>query len=78
MGKCFNALITGAIQGTSRGKIYQELGLESLNSRRRYKRLSCIFKIMKEETPNYLINFVPKLKQTPEQGATVYPPSTAT
>ena len=32
---------------------------------------------MKEETPNYLINFVPKLKQTPEQGTTVYPPSTA-
>ena len=31
--------ITGAIQGSSRGKIYQELGLESLKSRRWYKRL---------------------------------------
>ena len=29
--------ITGAIQGTSREKIYQELGLESLKSRRWYK-----------------------------------------
>ena len=52
--------ITGAIQGTSRDKIYQELGLESLKSRRWYKRLSCMFKIMKEEAPNYLINLVPK------------------
>ena len=52
--------ITGAIQGTSRDKIYQELGLESLKSRRWYKRLSCMFKIMKEEALNYLINLVPK------------------
>ena len=52
--------ITGAIQGTSRDKIYQELGLESLKSRRWYKRLSCMFKIMKEEARNYLINSVPK------------------
>ena len=36
--------ITVAIQGTSRDKIYQELGLESLKSRRLYKRLSCMFK----------------------------------
>ena len=43
--------ITNAIQGTSRDKIYQELGLESLKSRRWYKRLSCMFKIMKEKAP---------------------------
>ena len=52
--------MTGVIQGTSRDKIYQELGLESLKSRRWYKRLSCMFKIMKEEAPNYLTNLVPK------------------
>ena len=35
--------ITGAIKGTSRDKIYKELGLESLKSRRWYKRLvACI------------------------------------
>ena len=39
--------ITGAIQGTSRDKLYHELGLESLKSRIWYKRLSCMFKIMK-------------------------------
>ena len=52
--------ITGAIQSTSREKIYQGLGLESLKSRRWYKRLSCMFKILKEEAPNYLTNLAPK------------------
>ena len=52
--------ITGAIQGTSRDKIYQELGPESLKSRRWYKNLSLLFKIMKEEVANYLINLIPK------------------
>ena len=48
--------ITVAIQGTSRDKRYQELGLESLKSKRWYKRLSCVFKIIKKNTPSYLIN----------------------
>ena len=56
--------ITGAIQGTSRDRIYQELGLESLKSRRWYKRLSCMFKIMNEHAPNYLINLIPKCEKT--------------
>ena len=56
--------ITGAIQGTSRDKLYHELGLESLKSRRWYKRLSCMFKIMKREAPNYLINLIPRCEQT--------------
>ena len=43
--------ITGAMQGNSRDKLYQELGLESLKSRRWYKRLRCMFKIMKKEAP---------------------------
>ena len=52
--------IKGAIQRTSCNKIYQELGLESLKCRRWYKHLSCMFKIMKKEAPNYLINLIPK------------------
>ena len=46
----YNAVlaITGAIQGASCHKIYQELGVESLNSRGWYKRLSCMLKVMKE------------------------------
>ena len=53
--------VTGPIQGTSREKIYQGLGLESLRVRRWYKRLSCMFKIVKEEGPNYLINVIPQI-----------------
>ena len=56
-------MITGAIQGTSQDKIYQELGLETLKSRRWYKLLSCMFKIMNEEASNYLINLTPKCHQ---------------
>ena len=56
--------ITGAIQGTSRDKIYKEIGLESLKARRWYKCLSCMFKIMKEEAPNYLINLILKCNRT--------------
>ena len=56
--------ITGAIQGTSRDNIYQELGLNSLKSRRSYKRVVCMFKLMNEKVPNYLINLIPKYEPT--------------
>ena len=52
--------ITGAMQGTSRDKLNQELGLESLKSRRWYKRLCFMYKIITEKAPNYLINLIPK------------------
>ena len=56
--------ITGVIQVTSCKEIYQELGSESLRARRWYKCLSCMFKIVKEEAPNNLINLIPKIQQT--------------
>jgi len=56
--------ITGAIQGTARKKIYEELGFESLKSRRWYKRLSCMFNIMNDKAPNYLKNLIPKVNQS--------------
>ena len=56
--------ITGAIQGTSREEIYQELGLEPLKSRRWNRRLCCMYKIMTEKAPNYLINLTPKCDTT--------------
>ena len=55
--------ITGAIQSTSREKIYHELGLESLKSRRWYKRLCFMFKKMKELAPNCLSKLIPKCEQ---------------
>ena len=50
------------ITGTSRDKIYEELGLESLWSKRWYKRPSHMLRIMKVEAPNYLLNLGPKCK----------------
>ena len=51
--------ITGAIQGTSRNNLNQELGLESLKARKWYQRLCCMYKIMTEKASNYLINLIP-------------------
>ena len=56
--------ITGAIKGSYREKIYQELGFESLKSRRWYKRLSCMFNIMNDKAPYYLKNIIPKCQQS--------------
>ena len=56
--------ITGAIQGTSHEKMFQELGLESLKSQRWFRHLCCMFKIMKNEAPSYLIVLISKCKQT--------------
>ena len=64
--------ITVAIQRTSRDRIYQELGLESLKSRRWYKRLVFMFKIMNEKAPNNWINLIPKYDLPSKQETTVY------
>ena len=46
--------ITGAIRGTSKEKLYQELGLESLQLRRWYRKLGMFCKIYKNKSPQYL------------------------
>ena len=51
--------ITDAVRGTSREKLYQELGFESLQQRRWYRKLCCLFKIMKSQSPSYLFQLVP-------------------
>ena len=52
--------ITGAIRGTSKEKIYQELGLESLESRRWFRKLCFFFKILKNKSPDYLVKIIPQ------------------
>ena len=52
--------ITGAIRGTSREKNYQELGLESLQQRRWYRKVCLFFKIYKNQCPKYLFNIIPQ------------------
>ena len=51
--------ITGAIHGSSREKLYQEIGFESLQQRRWYRKLCCFYKIFKNESPRYLFNIIP-------------------
>ena len=48
--------ITGAIRGTSKEKLYQELGFESLQSRRWFRKLSLFYKIKK--TNHHLISII--------------------
>ena len=55
--------VTGAWRGTSRDKLYSELGWESLGSRRWSRRLILFYKFLNNLTPDYTRNpislFVP-------------------
>ena len=51
--------ITGAIKGTSKEKLYKELGLESLRLRRWYRKFCLFYKIFKNQHPEYLFHFIP-------------------
>ena len=51
--------ITGAIKGSSRERLYHELGLESLRDRRWYWRLTYFFNIVSNNAPIYLSSLLP-------------------
>ena len=51
--------ITGAVRGTSRIKLYKELGLESLSFRRWFRRLCAFYKIKTLAMPSYLHSVIP-------------------
>ena len=59
--------ITGAITDSSREKLYQELGLESLQQRRWFRQLCCFSKITKNQSTKYLFDKIPSLRQHIEQ-----------
>ena len=40
-------------------KLYHELGLESLEKRRWYRKLCCFYKIFRSQSPQYLFNIIP-------------------
>ena len=60
----YNAFLalSETITGSSREKLYQELGLESLQRRRWYRKLSLFYKIFKENKPVYPFNLIPTKK----------------
>ena len=47
-------IITAAIKGTSRERLYKELGLESLSDRRWYRKLVFLCKVLGGLAPSYL------------------------
>ena len=51
--------ITGAIRGSSREKIYKELGFEDLNRRRWFRRLTTFHKVLNTKCPPYLFSIIP-------------------
>ena len=51
--------ITGTTHGSSREKLYQELGFEPLHQRRSYRNLCNFYKVFKNESPRYLFNITP-------------------
>ena len=46
--------VTGAWKGSSRSKLYEELGWESLSDHRWCRRILQIHKILNNKTPSYL------------------------
>ena len=51
-------VITGAFKGTSRQRLHQELGLESLKDRRWHRKLCFFYKIVKGLSPKYLTSYL--------------------
>ena len=62
----YNAVlaIAGAIRGTSKEKLYQELGLESLRNRRWLRRMSSLYKIILTKSPPYLYEIILPLQRS--------------
>ena len=56
--------ITGAIRGTSKEKLYQELGFESLKDRRWLRRLCYLYKIVNTKQPVYLYDLIPPFQRS--------------
>ena len=54
--------ITGAFQGTSRERLYRELGLECLQTRRWYRKMINFYKILNGLAPKYLFDILPVSK----------------
>ena len=54
--------ISGTWHGSSRSKLYEELGWESLSDRRMGRRILQIHKILSNSTPSYLNDKLPQVQ----------------
>ena len=55
--------LTGATKGTSKEKLYNELGLEYIKDRRWMRRLCLFHKIYNVKSPKYLYNIIPSVNR---------------
>ena len=55
--------VAGAINGTSREKPYQELGLEYLQQRRWMRQLCLFYKVVSTKLPAYIYDIIPPVAQ---------------
>ena len=67
--------ITGAIRGSSREKLYQELGFESLRDRRSYRKLCFYYKIRHNDCPHYLTEHIPIFEPSAYSLRSNHPPN---
>ena len=66
--------ITAAIRGTSKEKLYQELGFESLKDRRWLRRLCYLYKIVNTKQPAYLYDLIPPFQRSSHNKGCIYEP----
>ena len=59
--------ITGCFRGTSKEKLYDELGLESLKDRRFTRRMTFFYKIINDFAPQYLSDLLPPQEMEEEE-----------
>ena len=52
--------VTGAWKGTNKSKLFDELGWKYLHDRRRYRRLTRFFKLLKGDAPEYITAPIPQ------------------
>ena len=65
---------TSAIRRASKEKLFEELGLESLQHGQWYRKLCCFYKMLKDQSPKYLFNIIPTLnRQYPTRNANNIP-----
>ena len=56
--------ITSAIKRSSKEKLYQELGFESLKDRRKMRKLCYLYKVTSSKRPSYLYDMLPPLQRS--------------
>ena len=56
--------IVGVVRGTSREKLYEELGLESHCKRQWYRKLCYFLEIFKGQSPEYLFRIIPNISKS--------------